>query len=96
MYHFPPILKILSLGMLIAYTDKQVLTDLGKFSDVVTITVKVETQHLIVDKGGNLLIFFLLNLSMTQTQQETELLQLVVYQIFFSTQYLYLLKWYFI
>ena len=50
-------------------TVVQVLTDLGKFSDVVTITVKVETQHLIVDKGGNLLIFFLLNLSMIHQLQ---------------------------
>ena len=97
MYHFPLVLRIISLSMLIAHTDKyfmQVLTDLGKFSDVVTITVKVKTQHLIVDKGGNFLILFLLNLSMIQVQQETEFLQLVVFTKYSSPHSLvHLLRW---
>ena len=84
---------VCSLHILIS-TLVQILTDLGKFSDVVTTIVKVKTQHLIVDKGGNFLILFLLNLSMIQVQQETEFLQLVVFTKYSSPHSLvHLLRW---
>ena len=62
-------LEMLLGGDEVECTLVQVLTNLGKFSGVVATTVKVKTQHLIVDKGGNFLILFLLNLSMIQVQQ---------------------------
>ena len=49
---FLPVLKVLSLGTLVAHTDKYFsasFIDLGKFSGVFATTVKVKTQHLIVD-----------------------------------------------
>ena len=83
----PLVLKILSLGILVAHTQistlVQVLTDLGKFSGVAATTVKEKTQQLITDKGGTFLILALLHLSMILFQQKMKFLRLVVRQIFF-------------